>query len=405
MVIKNKKIFLFAIVGLGIISISVLLLWPEKQEKFEQFNWGSAMSDGYKWPMLINSAMFYNKEGTAISVTDFGDQDAPLTGKWAVGNGDSTSTDKHSLPVSLTARWFSIREKIWFEGDFRLPQKLDSIFKKIDGKQFILGFGSDGGLVVWLKGKTEKIELATFKGKAFEPDYDILGYSKFANTEAFLDSMYVKVGVRERDEMNALEPLANEKAVNGIYTGVYEFIAEQQLGDDMTLIARKLTDTMYIINPKGLLGKYEQGDFIKVSWEFEKRNNPKDTTELIDRQIALNIKLFKRGKLFNAIKNGMPSLSSFYHTDRLTEDGKLLMVKLIKNYLATSADADIRKVVDVTKKRMHFTVHDHFFKGVRGYRIMLIPDHPNPIFSKYIYFHPSKIFSLQEYEDVKQYEN
>ncbi|MNR36509.1 hypothetical protein D3C85_1544320 [compost metagenome] len=101
----------------------------------------------------------------------------------------------------------------------------------------------------------------------------------------------------------------------------------------------------------------------------------------------------------------MPSLSSFYHTDRLTEDGKLLMVKLIKNYLATSTDTDIRKAVDVTKKRMRFAVHDHFFKGIRGYRIMLLPDHPNPIFSKYIYFHPSKIFSLQEYEDVKQYEN
>lgn len=390
------------------ISASALLYFTFFKKKSvlpEKFSWGTAVSDKYLWPMMVSTARFIEPDGLSIEISEFGpEQEAPLTGKWAIGNGAKSSYNE-PLPARIYVEWLSLRERKWYKAEFDLPRnRLDSIFRKVQGNQLVLGLAPHGELTLWINGRLDKAVAANFTARAYEPDWSLQGNSNPQETEvAFVDRIYQKVGEKERNAIDAVVPLADQKAINGVYNGIYEFIALQDIDDEHVLIVRKLKDTMALVYPAGMSATFAQGDLIHLQWKMGKQAKNDDPTVLQDRQFALSTALYKKGKLSSLMIKGLPSTAAFYHTERMTPQGRQIMQNSVNYYLANSSDSDIRRAVDKNVVPLRFTVNDKLIGGVKGFEINITTDEDDPAFSKTVYFHPRNLYYLMDGNELKQF--
>ncbi|TDO24306.1 DUF2931 family protein [Pedobacter duraquae] len=370
---------------------------------WNKMTWGTAVSDRYLWPMMVSTARFITPDGLSIEVSEFGhEQYYPLSGKWGVGNGENHGNNE-PLPLKLSIDWLSLREKTWYKGAFELPEaRLDSLFKAVKGDQLVLGLDTGGVIVLWVKGAGGKREAATFTARAYQPDWKNSDLSPKETESAYMDRVYQLVTPEERDAIALAQPLKEQKAKDGVYTGIYEFIAEMRMEGDNLLLVHKQHDSMALINLGGVPKALNQGDLIRLDWKIRQHSANRDSVAPAQRQVVLNASLFEKGKLSKLIDRHIPDLEGAYLTTHISEPGKELMQRTISYYLANSKDKDIRKAVDLDKADIKFTVDDYGFKTERGYKIAITPNVANPSFAHWVYYSPRHLFYIMEWEEARK---
>ncbi len=203
---KKRKILALILVVICIFGV-IYFVFRSKGPSLEKYKWGTAVSDQYLSPVMVNAANFILPDGVSIGATDFGESpDSPVSGDWSIGNGDLDG-NLDPLPDKIYVDWLSLHERTWYKGTFNLPRsKMERIFKKLQGHQLILGLGAEGETVVWVKGKTGKQELATFKASAYEPNWKEINPNSKETEPAYIDRVYHNISPTERDEINLYEP-------------------------------------------------------------------------------------------------------------------------------------------------------------------------------------------------------
>lgn len=400
---------LISITLIALLGIYYFLLRKMDKLDLPKYTWGSAISDKYRWPMVVVNASFISQDGVTLGIADFGnEQFEPLSGKWGVGNGDTTGS-LAPLPLSLNVEWLSLREKLFYKASVNLPtKKMDSIFRSANGKQLIVGLAAKGEFIVWAKGTKGLLEIQKFTAKTYEPNWEVFPKENDEDQSAYIQRMYNKVSNAERDEINASASLSDEESTNGIFNGIYTYITQQKIAKQEMLLVHKLKDSLGFVSQNTLPNTYSQGDLIKVRWRvadvFSYKNDGTSTST--KTLFVIRTELYKKGKLSLLLDKGMPPLTAFYEQERIFDEKTLLLGDLVAFYLANSEDKDIRNAVDKRKKQpLKYTVSDYRYNnGKVGYQIIITPV-KDPDFAKHIYLHPSSPLRLLEWQEVKQNEN
>ncbi|TDQ11393.1 DUF2931 family protein [Pedobacter metabolipauper] len=398
---KKIKILGIAVALVAVVAALVYLFKP-KATHAENFKWGTAVSDRYLEPVHVLAANFILPDGVSVGASDFGAEiDMPVSGEWSVGNG-SMGSDPCPLPEKLYVDWLSLSERLWYKGVFKLPvEEINTIYEQLKGKQLILGLAAKGGVVLWINGTAGKKQVASFKANAYQPNWEGMYPNGKETEDEFIDRVYAKLDAGERNELDFRQSLNNQKPVNGIFTGIYEFITAQEVDGQLMMIARKYKDTLGLMTAPELVSGLVQGDRIRLSWKSNIYTPSGDTSSTPKQhELAISTKLVKKGKLAKLMKKGMPKLTASYHSERLTEEGKDLFYRVLKYYLANSTDLLIRNSVDKYHDPLVYEVNDFEINGDSFYEIVIFPDLPKPQYMKKVYYHSRHLFNFLELHEL-----
>ncbi len=175
----------------------------------------------------------------------------------------------------------------------------------------------------------------------------------------------------------------NQKPVDGVYSGIYEFISLQNLENKQILVVRKLSDTIALLNPLSAKEHFLQGDLIRLKWQSDKHQ-------------ALSTKLYRKGKLSELVRKGFPPIKMQYNTVRIKPEGRHLLLNTAKYYLANTADANIRHAIDKNSDPVSAVISDKLINGIYAYQVMFSIRHGQDLFVKTVYYHPRSIYNLIE---------
>ncbi|MCM0084227.1 DUF2931 family protein [Geomonas sp. Red32] len=147
----------------------------------EKFDWLPTECAHRKFPMTLIKGDLILKDGHSLYVP----AKAIIDNGWGeLGSTHIVGETMKSLPVKLTATWFSYTENKFFSGDFELPY--DSILKLVrtmissrTGKKptaywFLVGFGPEGAVSVWVAAEGITEEVGNYKAKEVTLDWKVV---------------------------------------------------------------------------------------------------------------------------------------------------------------------------------------------------------------------------------------
>lgn len=139
----------------------------------EKYDWLPSECAHKQYPMRLLQGALLLKDGSSLYVP----AKAIIDNGWGeLGSTHIVGTPMKSLPVKLTATWFSFAEDKFFTGEFTLPYELILDFfkngmisprtgKKATYSWIIIGFGPEGAVSVWIAGEGLVREVANDKGR------------------------------------------------------------------------------------------------------------------------------------------------------------------------------------------------------------------------------------------------
>lgn len=173
------------------------------------FKWFPTSCAPDKFPIELISGEFSlpNNESVGIPLQAY------LTYGWGkTGSIDLVGSDEKSLPERVKIKWFSYRERKFFEGESELPtKKIKELFQKgfhspISGKHetynyIIVGTAPAGTVSVWLRGQGICTEVMCFKAKEVKEDIE-----SFIGASPDLET-YVRSAMAKKFTISEMAPL------------------------------------------------------------------------------------------------------------------------------------------------------------------------------------------------------
>lgn len=400
----KKMNWVYLLSGTAVVLLVLLIKQTTASKVRERWHWGTAVSDKYLSPVFVNQAVFILPDGGSVVADDLQSPPGyPVSGKWAAGNG-SINSNFDELPERLQADWLSLAERTWYKGTFEFPKdKIDRIFRKAkdnEDLQFVIGLGREGKVLLWIRGKNFRQEIASFTASRYQPDWE-KNFPETGETETeFVDKVYQRISAVERKELEFVVPkVAKPKNTKAIYSDELEFVALEQNGDNDLLIARKSKDTMAFVCNFNTPIQLERGDKIRLHWKWDHFIATDESQPQEARQFALDFKLLKKGPLSILIQKGFYRLKSAGSPAALSDYGKQIIEYNLKYYLANATDQKIRRVVDQEKSLLYYHTIEKVINGQNTYELSLVADQTDPGSIKKIYFLPERPFGLLEYDD------
>lgn len=161
--------------ALLLLVLASLTVVPEAKGwwSMDRFDWLPSECAHKQYPVRLLEGGLLLKDGSSLYVPA---QSIIHNGWGEIGSTDIIGSPLKSLPVKLTATWFSFAEDKFFTGEFTLPYDVIlDLFKKgiispRTGKKttftrIVFGFGPEGAVSVWIGVDRVILEVAKFIGK------------------------------------------------------------------------------------------------------------------------------------------------------------------------------------------------------------------------------------------------
>lgn len=166
--------------GLLTLVISCKNLNSKKEEKMEEekFSWGVTVTNPDGYAVEIHSGYIANDKAPIASFANLGSIDQ----SWD-HEGDGISGGE-GIPTNFSLTWLSYADKKFWKAQGKLPaDKIEALFKegymhtdmtdvrsKITYNKLVFGLAPGGRVVVWLGGKDQRVELASFQAEVAKVD-------------------------------------------------------------------------------------------------------------------------------------------------------------------------------------------------------------------------------------------
>jgi len=174
---QHKLISVFLSITFILVGLNSWTFYKRKSWKREYYTASIGVAENHPIDLY---AKLITKNGEKYSPPSLSDEDD--FGYWGRSYGSSYDIEYMPLPDSLHLSWVSLRERKFYKGTFKLPQKIiDSIFKNKEinkfentdyyGKykkyfNFSIGIAPKGKITVWIQGKKNyQKEIARFQAQ------------------------------------------------------------------------------------------------------------------------------------------------------------------------------------------------------------------------------------------------
>jgi hypothetical protein len=234
----------------------------------EKFDWLPSECAHRRYPMTLIRGNLTLKDGSSLYVP----------AKFLINNGWGESGSTHvvgatmkSLPVKLTATWFSYTENAFFTGEFLLPydlilEKFRSMISPYTGKaptfhSIRVGFGPEGAVSVWVSAERMSVEVGKYKAAKVAMDWKTVLDNDQVSRPDFID-----LALHE-----SLTPLElRELKEHGVPLGISDYYCKQYKWE--LSVTGQIKRLLYL---KTLNGEEEYYNFVNTANVRPSRGLPK----------------------------------------------------------------------------------------------------------------------------------
>jgi hypothetical protein len=245
----------------------------------EKFDWLPTECAHRRFPMRLIHGDLILKDGSSLYVP----AKAIIHNGWGEpGSTHVVGETMKSLPVRLTATWFSFTEDKFFSGEFLLPydlilQHFQTMISPHTGKistshDIRVGFGPEGAISVWVSGDRISVEVSRYKAKEVTVGWEAVTENDQISRRDYIDSIL---------QETLTPPQLKELKDHGVPLGISDHYSKQYRWE--LLVTGQINRLLYL---KTLNGEEEYYDFVSTSNVRPSRGRPKSILVYWDNKMG-----------------------------------------------------------------------------------------------------------------------
>jgi hypothetical protein len=245
----------------------------------EKFNWLPSECAHRRYPMRLIQGDLILKDGSSLYVP----AKAIIHNGWGEpGSTHVVGERMKSLPIKLTATWFSFTENKFFSGEFVLPSDLilehfRTMISPHTGKvstshSIRVGFGPEGAVSVWVSGNRVSVEVGKYKATEVTLGWEAVTKNDQISRPDYIDSIL----------QETLTPLQlSELKEHGVPSGTSDHYSKQYKW--VLSVTGQINRLLYL---KTLNGEEEFYDFATTSNVRPSRGLPRSVLVYWDTKMG-----------------------------------------------------------------------------------------------------------------------
>jgi hypothetical protein len=245
----------------------------------EKFEWLPSECAHRRYPMTLIHGDLILKDGSSLYVP----AKAIIHNGWGEpGSTHVVGETMKSLPVKLTATWFSYTENKFFSGEFLLPydlilQQFRTMISPHTGKlstshDIRVGFGPEGAVSVWVSGDRISVEVGKYRAKEVAMDWKSVLDNDQVSRSDFIDEVL---------HFSLTPPQLSELKEHGVPSGISDHYSKQYRWE--LSVTGQINRLLYL---KTLNGEEEFYDFVTTSNIRPSRGLPKSLVVYWDTKMG-----------------------------------------------------------------------------------------------------------------------